>query len=339
MPAPRQPIEIREFPRPDLPPGAALLRTARVGGVRHRRAPVARAAGRRAVSDHSRVTSRWASLDAIRGPLTGIDGIDAARRGPRGVLRRASHLRPMPRVHGASHADALQRAPRLRHHRFGRRRAVRRMGAGDLSRAGRRYGAAARRRLLRGLHRRRLRPADGRAHPRARRDPARRHGAGAGNRRRRPERHRAGPPRRRVDRLRDWRAGRSVSSSRAAWAPTTCSISTRRPPAQRLEEVRDRTHGEASTSSSKPRARRAPFEEGLELVRDGGRYVIAGHYTDVGPSSDQRAPAHQSQASRDPRLLGQRAGPLPARAGAARASRRRRAVARDRRAHLSAAPG
>ena len=27
------------------------------------------------------------------------------------------------------------------------------------------------------------------------------------------------------------------------------------------------------------------FEEGLELVRDGGRYVVAGHYTDVGPSS------------------------------------------------------
>src|SRR5262249_37712082 len=29
MIAPRQPIELREFPRPDLPPGAALLRTAR----------------------------------------------------------------------------------------------------------------------------------------------------------------------------------------------------------------------------------------------------------------------------------------------------------------------
>ena len=29
MPAPHVPIEIREFPRPDLPPGAALLRTAR----------------------------------------------------------------------------------------------------------------------------------------------------------------------------------------------------------------------------------------------------------------------------------------------------------------------
>jgi len=29
MIAPRQPIEVREFPRPDLPPGGALLRTAR----------------------------------------------------------------------------------------------------------------------------------------------------------------------------------------------------------------------------------------------------------------------------------------------------------------------
>ena len=29
MPAPRQPVEIREFPRPDLPAGSALLRTAR----------------------------------------------------------------------------------------------------------------------------------------------------------------------------------------------------------------------------------------------------------------------------------------------------------------------
>ena len=26
-------------------------------------------------------------------------------------------------------------------------------------------------------------------------------------------------------------------------------------------------------------------EEGVTLVRDGGRYVIAGHYTDVGPST------------------------------------------------------
>jgi L-iditol 2-dehydrogenase len=27
------------------------------------------------------------------------------------------------------------------------------------------------------------------------------------------------------------------------------------------------------------------FEEGLMLARDGGRYVVAGHYTDAGPST------------------------------------------------------
>jgi L-iditol 2-dehydrogenase len=27
------------------------------------------------------------------------------------------------------------------------------------------------------------------------------------------------------------------------------------------------------------------IEEGVTLVRDGGRYVVAGHYTDVGPST------------------------------------------------------
>ena len=27
------------------------------------------------------------------------------------------------------------------------------------------------------------------------------------------------------------------------------------------------------------------FEEGFALVRDGGRYVVAGHYTDAGPSA------------------------------------------------------
>jgi L-iditol 2-dehydrogenase len=44
-----------------------------------------------------------------------------SRRRSRRVLRRASHVRPLPRVHRAPHADALRRAPRVRHHRFGRR--------------------------------------------------------------------------------------------------------------------------------------------------------------------------------------------------------------------------
>ena len=53
----------------------------------------------------------------------------------------------------------------------------------------------------------------------------------------------------------------------------------------RLEEIRARTHGEgvdvAIEAAGSPRA----IEEGLNVVRDGGRYVVAGHYTDVGPST------------------------------------------------------
>ena len=55
--------------------------------------------------------------------------------------------------------------------------------------------------------------------------------------------------------------------------------------AERSEAVRSRTHGEGADvvieAAGSPRA----FEEGLELVRDGGCYVVAGHYTDAGPSS------------------------------------------------------
>jgi len=55
--------------------------------------------------------------------------------------------------------------------------------------------------------------------------------------------------------------------------------------AERLQAVRDRTRGEGADvvieAAGSPRA----FEEGLELVRDGGRYVVAGHYTDGGAST------------------------------------------------------
>ena len=54
---------------------------------------------------------------------------------------------------------------------------------------------------------------------------------------------------------------------------------------QRLEEVRALTHGEGADivieAAGSPRA----IEEGLTLVRDGGRYIVAGHYTDAGTSS------------------------------------------------------
>jgi L-iditol 2-dehydrogenase len=55
-------------------------------------------------------------------------------------------------------------------------------------------------------------------------------------------------------------------------------------PEERLARVMDATGGRgvdvALEAAGSPRA----FEEGVTLVRDGGRYVIAGHYTDAGSS-------------------------------------------------------
>ena len=46
-----------------------------------------------------------------------------------------------------------------------------------------------------------------------------------------------------------------------------------------------RPTAKARTSCSKPPAPPPPIPEGLDLARVGGRYVIAGHYTDVGRRS------------------------------------------------------
>src|SRR3954452_3007593 len=83
MTAPRQPIDIREYPRPDLPPGSALLRTmssevcgtdvhlwhGRLAGVPYPIIPGHVSAG---------------VIEAVRGPLTGIDGAPI-REGDRAV--------------------------------------------------------------------------------------------------------------------------------------------------------------------------------------------------------------------------------------------------------------
>ena len=83
MPAPRQPIEIWEFPRPDLAPGAALLRTrrsevcgtdvhlwhGRLSGVPYPIIPGHVSAG---------------VLDSIHGPIAGLDGAEL-REGDRVV--------------------------------------------------------------------------------------------------------------------------------------------------------------------------------------------------------------------------------------------------------------
>lgn len=54
---------------------------------------------------------------------------------------------------------------------------------------------------------------------------------------------------------------------------------------QRVDDVRARTHGEGVDVVIEAAGSARAVEEGLLLARDGGRYVIAGHYTDVGSSS------------------------------------------------------
>lgn len=55
--------------------------------------------------------------------------------------------------------------------------------------------------------------------------------------------------------------------------------------ARRLEEVREQTGGLGVDVAIEAAGSARAVEEGLSLVRDGGRYVIAGHYTDAGPST------------------------------------------------------
>ena len=106
MEAPHRPIAVREFAVPDLPPSAALLRTSfsevcgtdvhlwhgRLSGVPYPIIPGHVSAG---------------VLDRVRGDIEGIDGSALTRRGSRRLLRRPPHVRPLPRLHRPSHADAL----------------------------------------------------------------------------------------------------------------------------------------------------------------------------------------------------------------------------------------
>ena len=54
---------------------------------------------------------------------------------------------------------------------------------------------------------------------------------------------------------------------------------------QRHEQIRDLTSGLGVDVAIEAAGSARAVEEALDLIRDGGRYVIAGHYTDAGPSS------------------------------------------------------
>jgi len=57
------------------------------------------------------------------------------------------------------------------------------------------------------------------------------------------------------------------------------------PPPERLQMVRDLTGGSGVDVAIEAAGSARAVEEALDLIRDGGRYVIAGHYTDAGPSA------------------------------------------------------
>ena len=283
MPAPRQPIELRDFPWPDLPAGGALLRTARseVCGT-----DVHLWHGRLAGVPYPIIPGHVSAgtLESIRGPLRGLDGSDL-REGDRAVFFdvhrtcgrcRACTVHRTPtrctarRVYGITDpaseglfggwSQAIYLEPGV-----GIARLPDRVAFDDYIGGG--CG------LITAVHiieRATLRPGDS----------VLVQGTGA--------------------------VGLSaIALARLNGASTICAIGDPAPrlelavrmgadrvfslasstPAERLEAVRALTHGEGVDVAIEAAGSAPAIEEGLTLVRDGGRYIVAGHYTDAGPSA------------------------------------------------------
>ena len=282
MPAPRLPIEIREFPRPDLPPSSALLRTVRaeVCGT-----DVHLWHGRLAGVPYPIIPGHVSAgvLAAIRGPLHGLDG-SVLKEGDRAVFFdvhrtcgrcRACTVHRTPtrcaarRVYGITDsaadglfggwAQAIYLEPGVAIARLPDR-----VSFDDYIGAG--CG------LLTAVHileRAALRPGD----------CVLVQGAGAVG----------------LSAIALARLGGASAVFAIGAPPSRLELAARMgadhvfdldatTPAQRLQMIRDLTHGEGVDVVIEAAGSARAFEEGLELVRDGGRYVVAGHYTDAGPS-------------------------------------------------------
>ncbi len=283
MTAPREPIIIREFDRPDLPPGAALLHTVRseVCGT-----DVHLWHGRLAGVPYPIIPGHVSAgtLEAVRGPLTGIDG---------SVLREGDRVAffDVHRTCGRCRACVVHRTPT----RCSARRVY---GITDPASEGLFGGwsqaiylepgvGVARLAdsvdfedyigggcgLLTAVHileRAALRPGDSVVVQ----------GTGAVG----------------LSAIALARLG-GASTIVAIGAPETRLGLARRMGAdhvldvtktrveERLETVRGLTHGEGADVVLEAAGAAAAVPEGLDLSRDGGRYVIAGHYTDVGETS------------------------------------------------------
>ncbi len=282
MPGPRLPVDVREFARPDLPPGGALLRTARsevcgtdvhlwhgrLAGVPY---PI--------IPGH--ISAGW--LDAVRGPLAGLDGAPL-HEGDRVVFF------DVHRTCGRCRACTVHRTPT--------RCAARRVyGITDPAAEGL-FGGWSQATylepgvgiarlpdavefddyigggcgLLTAVHiveRAGLRPGDSvlvqgvGAVGLSTIALARLAGAGTV--------FAVGAP-----------AGRlELAVAMGADRVFDLEAST---PRQRLEEVRALTGGEGVDVVVEAAGSARAVEEGLRLARDGGCYVIAGHYTDAGAS-------------------------------------------------------
>jgi L-iditol 2-dehydrogenase len=283
MPAPRQPVELREFPVPELPAGGALLRTAvsevcgtdvhlwhgRLAGVPYPIIPGHVSAG---------------TLDRCRGTLTGIDGRDL-HEGDRVVffdvhrtcgrcractVQRTPTRCPSRRVYGITDpaaeglfggwAEAIYLEPGVATARLPDAVSFEDYIGGGcglitavhvVERAGIRPGDSV---LVQGtgavgLSIIALARIAGAA-------PVVAIGAPA-------------------DRL---------ALAAAIGADRTIDLGATDPPARR-QIVLEATGGQGADIVVEAAGSARAVEEGLTLVRDGGVYVIAGHYTDAGPST------------------------------------------------------
>ncbi|PYR88934.1 MAG: alcohol dehydrogenase [Acidobacteria bacterium] len=283
MTAPHQPIDIREYPRPDLPPGSALLRTSssevcgtdvhlwhgRLAGVPYPIIPGHVSAG---------------VIDAVRGPLTGIDG--APIREGDAVVFFDVH-----RTCGRCRACTVHRTPT----RCSARRVY---GITDPAAEGL-FGGWAQAIFLE--------PGVGLARLPDTVSVDDYIGAGCGLLTAVHIAERAGI--RLGDTIVVQGAGAvglsAVALARLAGASLVIAIGApdarlrlaermgadialdlaATSEAERLDQVRAVTHGEGADIVIEAAGSAAAIGEGLNLARDGGRYVIAGHYTDVGTSA------------------------------------------------------
>ncbi len=76
-----------------------------------------------------------------------------------------------------------------------------------------------------------------------------------------------------------------LDAARTLGAADTLNISEVADSAQRVRWVRDRTGGRGADVAIEASGNPAAVPEGLEMLRDGGRYVVVGQYTDAGDVS------------------------------------------------------